>query len=165
MGAQSIRRIIRHERRGLGRWRLDRRHAQGQPTASRQANGYRNLLSSDSGELSLPRSKSLKKDKSRQAEDHRSPLVVHPEVTLPRSKSVREGKSRPVKEYRIPLEPTPKAPLPIPKWMKNESKQWEATDYHTAITPPPVPEEPIPASRPAEKGQGKRQTTWSQFCE
>ena len=138
---------------------------QGQPTASKQANEYRNLLSSPTGEPILPRSKSIKEDKSRQAEDHRSPLKVHPEVTLARSKSVREGKSRPVKEYCIPLEPTPKAPLPIPKWVRDESKQWETRDYHTAMTPPPIPEEPIPAYKPAKKGEGKRQTTWSQFCE
>lgn len=138
---------------------------QGQPTASKQANEYRDLLSSPAAEPLLQRSKSIKEDKSRQAEDHRSPLKVRPEVTLPRSKSVREDKSRPVKEYRIPLEATPKPPLPIPKWVKNESSQWETRDYHTAMTPPPIPEEPVPAHKPAKKGEGKRQTTWSQFCE
>ncbi len=145
---------------------------QGQPTASKQANEYRNLLSPPTGEpSSLPRSKSVKENQSRQAQGHRSPLKAHAETTLSRSKSVREDKSRPVRDHRIPLEATPqKAPLPIPKWVKNESKQWETRNYHTALTPPPIPilipEEPLPASKPAQQevGEGKRQTTWSQFC-
>ncbi len=121
---------------------------QQQPTASKQASEYRNLLSSPSEEAapSPPRSKSVKGDKSRQeAEAYRSPLTMaHAETTLSRSRSMREDQT------------PPKAPLPIPKWVKSESKQWETRDYHTAMTPPPpIPEEPK---------QRKRQTTWSQFC-